>query len=80
MLLQKTISKEYIQEAFYNKVQRNSSCTESLQLLLHSLVCEGGDLAGTRGGGDDVPALAGAVALPISGQKVKHLVVVHLHH
>lgn len=47
---------------------------------LYSLVSEGGDLAGTRGGGDDVPALAGGVALLISGQKVKHFVVVHLHH
>lgn len=64
----------------HNKVKINTSCTQSPHLWLYSLVCEGGDLTGTGGGGDDVPAQAGGVAPLISGQKVKHLVVVHLHH
>lgn len=50
------------------------------QLCVHSLVYEQGDLAGTGRGGDDVPALADCAALLVFGQKVKHLVVVHLHH
>lgn len=66
-----------ILKTLHNKAQINTFCT---QLWLYSLVCEGCDLAGTRGGGDDVPALAGGVAPLISGQKVKHLVVVHFHH
>ncbi|KAG7239177.1 hypothetical protein INR49_029928 [Caranx melampygus] len=35
----------------------------------YSLICKGGDLDGTRGGGDDIPALASSVPLLIFGQQ-----------
>lgn len=46
---------------------------------LHSLICERGDLADTRGGSDDVSALAGSVPQFIPRKQIIHLVVVHLH-
>lgn len=50
------------------------------RLSLHSLVDERRHLAAASRGGDHVAPLTGSVALLVFGQKVEHLVVVHLHH
>lgn len=47
---------------------------------LHLLVDEWRHLAAARRRGDHVAAMADSVSLLVFGQKVKHLIVVHLHH
>lgn len=69
-----------IQRSGHSTSSSSSIMPHAPQMWSYSLVCEGRDQAGASGGRDDVTALADGVALLISRQQVKYVIVVHVDH